>query len=200
MVDNPVGKKCCMAACPEFDILSYECDRCNKTFCQDHFKYELHKCPKTHASDRQSIVCPQCSKCLSTIKGVVTPEVANRIIDRHLSLPGECKPTLTEKCPLKGCRQKLTTIQKFDCSKCKITVCINHRLPESHHCDYVKKNKCLPPDALRSGFSPERVSPDRLNNFSYENNYTDKNIRKNHLVAEPKKKGCGTWLSALWPF
>lgn len=39
-----------------------------------------------------------------------------------------------KKCPVKGCREKLTTLNSFDCKSCGESVCLRHRLPTDHSC------------------------------------------------------------------
>jgi predicted nucleic acid binding AN1-type Zn finger protein len=39
-----------------------------------------------------------------------------------------------KKCPVQGCREKLTTINTYTCKSCKQSVCLKHRLENDHKC------------------------------------------------------------------
>ena len=39
-----------------------------------------------------------------------------------------------KKCPVKNCKEKLTTINGITCKECGATVCLRHRLAEDHNC------------------------------------------------------------------
>jgi hypothetical protein len=39
-----------------------------------------------------------------------------------------------KKCPVPGCREKLTTINTYTCKACKQAVCLKHRLEGDHKC------------------------------------------------------------------
>lgn len=39
-----------------------------------------------------------------------------------------------KKCPVKNCKEKLTSINSFECKQCRATVCLKHRLADDHAC------------------------------------------------------------------
>ena len=38
------------------------------------------------------------------------------------------------RCPAAGCRDKLTTINRYRCKTCGATVCLRHRFASDHQC------------------------------------------------------------------
>ena len=38
------------------------------------------------------------------------------------------------KCPVPGCKEKLTTINTYSCKSCSTEVCLKHRFPGDHDC------------------------------------------------------------------
>lgn len=52
----------------------------------------------------------------------------------------ECDPSNYDKvhrkprCPVGGCKEKLTTINSYTCRECGVTVCLKHRLAADHKC------------------------------------------------------------------
>jgi predicted nucleic acid binding AN1-type Zn finger protein len=61
------------------------------------------------------------------------------MFERHIS-SSECDPAnyarvmKKKKCPVQGCREKLTTINTYTCKSCKQAVCLKHRLENDHKC------------------------------------------------------------------
>jgi hypothetical protein len=61
------------------------------------------------------------------------------MFERHIS-SSECDPAnyarvmKKKKCPVQGCREKLTTINTYTCKSCKQAVCLRHRLENDHKC------------------------------------------------------------------
>jgi predicted nucleic acid binding AN1-type Zn finger protein len=61
------------------------------------------------------------------------------VFDRHVS-SSDCDPAnyvrvmKKKKCPVPGCREKLTTINTYTCKACKQAVCLKHRLGGDHKC------------------------------------------------------------------
>lgn len=38
------------------------------------------------------------------------------------------------KCPVPGCKEKLTSINTYSCKACSTAVCMKHRFPSDHDC------------------------------------------------------------------
>merc|ERR1712014_134343 len=112
-----------------------KCDGCDKIFCKDHFTYAAHDCPGANKKDRRVIVCPLCEKALPHPQG----EDANQIWEQHAA-SGDCRPPAAvaerpkPKCPVKGCKVKLTAINQFKCPTCNECVCMAHRFEDQHEC------------------------------------------------------------------
>jgi uncharacterized C2H2 Zn-finger protein len=55
----------------------------------------------------------------------------------------ECDPKAKQirphlrKCPVKGCKERLTTLNTFTCAKCRAVVCLAHRFEDDHQCTRV---------------------------------------------------------------
>merc|ERR1712232_377022 len=92
------------------------------------------------AKDKRVIICPLCTKALPHPAG----EDANVIWEQHAS-SAECRPATANsaassggvakpKCPVKGCKEKLTSINKFKCPTCSQCVCMKHRFEDQHDC------------------------------------------------------------------
>lgn len=79
-------------------------------------------------------VGPVCAKALKVQDG----EDPNVTYDRHAR--SECDPSNYAKvhnkarCPVPGCREKLTSINAFTCKECGGEVCLKHRLATDHAC------------------------------------------------------------------
>ena len=62
----------------------------------------------------------------------------NIIFDRHQR--NGCDPAnyarvhKKPRCPARGCKEKLTTINTYTCKDCKAAVCLRHRLAQDHQC------------------------------------------------------------------
>lgn len=39
------------------------------------------------------------------------------------------------RCPVKGCKEKLTTVNVYKCKACLSEVCLKHRFPSDHGCE-----------------------------------------------------------------
>lgn len=66
-------------------------------------------------------------------------EDPNLVFERHYSST-DCDPAnyarvkQKKKCPVQGCREKLTTINTYTCKACCQAVCLKHRLEGDHKC------------------------------------------------------------------
>eukprot|EP00405_Crypthecodinium_cohnii_P020303 CAMPEP_0206472978 /NCGR_PEP_ID=MMETSP0324_2-20121206/32563_1 /ASSEMBLY_ACC=CAM_ASM_000836 /TAXON_ID=2866 /ORGANISM="Crypthecodinium cohnii, Strain Seligo" /LENGTH=189 /DNA_ID=CAMNT_0053947763 /DNA_START=82 /DNA_END=651 /DNA_ORIENTATION=+ len=134
------GHHCSDPYCNQQDLLPTTCDACHKVFCAQHFKYEAHSCPVgRHASDKRVIICPLCQKPLPWKQG----EDENALCEAHF-MSGECHPQAVgagqapkpavKRCPVAGCKEKLTTLNTVSCGRCRQNVCLKHRYEDSHNC------------------------------------------------------------------
>lgn len=126
------GTHCADPYCMQKDFLPVTCDACGKSYCGSHFKYEAHSCPKGRADkDKRVIVCPICTEAVPLPAG----EDANAIWEAHAA-SGKCHapPPPKPKCPVSGCKSKLTAINSVTCGSCGQKVCMTHRFEDSHEC------------------------------------------------------------------
>eukprot|EP00397_Hematodinium_sp_SG-2012_P058792 GEMP01074718.1.p1 GENE.GEMP01074718.1~~GEMP01074718.1.p1 ORF type:complete len:185 (+),score=39.26 GEMP01074718.1:77-631(+) len=132
-----VGAHCSVDSCHQLDFLPFVCDLCDRPFCLDHRTYDAHKCPRAEDCDCRVILCPLCKNSVKIVPG----EDVNVTFDRHRR-SSDCKlKEKKKKCPVAGCKEKLTLSNIFDCPKCKQTVCLKHRYEDTHEC--AKEN--IPP-------------------------------------------------------
>lgn len=128
------GVHCSDPYCRQCDFLPFTCDGCGKIFCKDHFRCEEHNCPAAKAKDRRVVVCALCGKAVPHGHG----EEANAVLERHIE-SGDCRPTTAAsaskpRCPARGCKEKLTSINSFQCGPCGQRVCMKHRFEDQHDC------------------------------------------------------------------
>lgn len=127
-----LGQHCSDPYCNQCDFLPFQCDCCNKVFCLDHFQYKDHNCLKAENKDQRAAVCPICKKSFALI-GNASDENVSLIWERHIS-SGCTGRSQKPKCPAPGCREKLTELNTFDCTKCRQKVCLKHRFEDEHQC------------------------------------------------------------------
>ena len=121
-----IGHHCSISHCHQKDFLPFKCKDCNKYFCNEHFKSTEHICIKNKNYEINKVVlCPMCHGSIRVIEG----EDINITYQRHV-----CNKTKIHKCPVKGCKEKLTTINTYQCKKCHKKVCLKHRMPYEHEC------------------------------------------------------------------
>ncbi|CDJ39365.1 AN1-like Zinc finger-containing protein, putative [Eimeria tenella] len=62
----------------------------------------------------------------------------------------QCRPELRaqrekikkgRKCPVNGCKERLTAISSIHCPHCQADICIKHRLKEDHNCELLKATR-----------------------------------------------------------
>ncbi|CAI5464904.1 unnamed protein product [Closterium sp. Yama58-4] len=114
------------------DFLPFKCDACHQPFCLEHRSYGAHECPDVHVKDVTVTVCPKCSSSFRTSRF----EDAERALARHMG-GSDCQAASAErrtKCPVRGCRQRLTTSNRAKCRSCAKDHCLQHRLASDHHC------------------------------------------------------------------
>jgi len=129
-----IGAACSLAYCHQNDFLPFTCDCCNKVFCKEHFQYQDHECPLAQNKDHQVAVCPICQKSFAGSDDVQV----NVLWERHIQ--SECKGRQQkEKCPVAGCKEKLTELSSIICTNCNTKVCLKHRFEDLHPCATFKK-------------------------------------------------------------
>ncbi|EER03372.1 AN1-type zinc finger protein 2B, putative [Perkinsus marinus ATCC 50983] len=132
-----LGAHCAEPYCHQQDFLPFECDRCHKEFCLDHRTYEAHNCPYLDSASynkQQVIICPLCRSSVHLLPG----ETENAAFERH-SNSSACKPEdyskpRLQKCPVEGCRERLTEVNSYQCPECHVKVCLKHRYEDVHPC------------------------------------------------------------------
>ncbi|XP_013776706.1 AN1-type zinc finger protein 2A-like isoform X2 [Limulus polyphemus] len=129
-----LGEHCTDLTCNQLDFLPMKCDACSKIFCKDHFPYGQHNCEKAYQKDVQVPVCPLCNKPVSVKRGEPPDITVGEHIDRDcLSDPAAKRKIYTNRCSLKGCKQK--ELIPVICSQCKQNFCLKHRHPADHKCE-----------------------------------------------------------------
>jgi len=132
-----VGAGCSLATCKMMDFLPFTCDACALPFCLDHRTYDKHQCPKAGDKDCRVFICPVCTNGIK-----INPEEdINVTWERHSRSP-ECKKKVpAPKCPVVGCKEKLTDLNSVVCPYCKKKFCLTHRFEDLHNCDKGPKAK-----------------------------------------------------------
>eukprot|EP00922_Rhytidocystis_sp_ex-Travisia-forbesii_P039142 GHVS01058261.1.p1 GENE.GHVS01058261.1~~GHVS01058261.1.p1 ORF type:complete len:216 (-),score=26.79 GHVS01058261.1:846-1493(-) len=133
---SDAGQHCSDPYCRQNDFLPFCCDLCKSVFCLTHFPPAAHSCPNASSKDRRVLICPLC---LGTVHYQDQPpelvwQNHSNSADCRRDLYDERKSKTTAKCPVNGCREKLTAITRYECTKCHTVVCMRHRLPEDHRC------------------------------------------------------------------
>lgn len=128
-----IGQHCAWPDCGQLDFLPFRCG-CGQTFCLDHRSAAAHKCRLAAADCKQVIVCPICAQGVE-LKATDDPNV---VFDRHQQ--AGCDPSnyarvhKKPRCPVQGCKEKLTSINTYTCKDCRTAVCLRHRLSVDHKC------------------------------------------------------------------
>lgn len=131
-----LGQHCSRPDCQQLDFLPFKCDACNLTYCLDHRSYGAHSCAVAPATKQLLvIVCPICAASVHLKPG----EDPNEGFERH-GRAGGCDPRNYQRvhqrprCPAKGCKEKLTSINTYSCKSCRQQVCMKHRHTDDHQC------------------------------------------------------------------
>ncbi|KAG8185473.1 hypothetical protein JTE90_019732 [Oedothorax gibbosus] len=129
-----IGNQCSEQSCRRLDFLPMRCDACSSVFCKDHFLYTNHSCNFAYQKDVQVPVCPLCNQPIPSKRGEQPDIAVGEHIDRDCkSDPAVSKRKIyTNKCNVKGCRQK--EIIKLTCDVCRKTYCLKHRHTADHKC------------------------------------------------------------------
>nr|CAG4645708.1 EOG090X0APF [Lynceus sp. MCZ IZ 141354] len=129
-----LGQNCSEKTCNMLDFLPMKCDACSQVFCKDHIHYFHHSCPSSHKKDVQVPVCPLCNQPVPGRRGDPPDLAVGDHIDRDCqSDPAKQKrKVMTNRCTLKGCKQK--EMIPVICSGCKSNFCLKHRHHADHNC------------------------------------------------------------------
>lgn len=153
---SDLGAHCSDPYCRQGDFLPFQCEFCKKTFCLEHFEPKNHGCPDMNAKDKRVLLCPLCNAAVR----IQHPQSPTEVWEKH-SRSTECSSAASRPqprkdiCPVKGCREQLTTINKFQCRKCNTEVCLGHRFETDHSCaEWAKK----PPRKLSQKHPSRRSS------------------------------------------
>eukprot|EP00397_Hematodinium_sp_SG-2012_P060546 GEMP01079005.1.p1 GENE.GEMP01079005.1~~GEMP01079005.1.p1 ORF type:complete len:277 (+),score=20.13 GEMP01079005.1:46-876(+) len=133
-----------------------------------------HKCPDAVAKDQRAAVCPMCKKTFALV-GEGNDESISILWNRHIS-SGCTGRSQKPRCPVKGCKEKLTELNTFDCKKCKQKVCMKHRFEDAHLCQEAQKQS----------------SRSRYNFWSSSSASTKPSAQASKADA-PKSTGNGKW-------
>lgn len=78
------------------------------------------------------VVCPLCGLSVKHVEG----ESIHVTFDRHAR--GACDPSKhpekKKRCPVRGCKEKLSAVNAFECKRCRVEVCLKHRHADAHFC------------------------------------------------------------------
>eukprot|EP00929_Paragymnodinium_shiwhaense_P103318 TRINITY_DN66731_c0_g1_i1.p1 TRINITY_DN66731_c0_g1~~TRINITY_DN66731_c0_g1_i1.p1 ORF type:complete len:231 (-),score=47.86 TRINITY_DN66731_c0_g1_i1:88-780(-) len=131
---SDTGRHCDLKECRQRDFLPFRCDQCAGSFCLEHFRYAAHSCPKAAGLDNRVLVCPLCEKAVR----LVPEEDPNVTWERH-TRSGDCGMSAAAaqrkaRCPVKGCKEQLTSVNSLECGGCGMRVCLKHRFEDDHNC------------------------------------------------------------------
>ena len=78
------------------------------------------------------MVCPLCGGSVKHVPG----ESIHVTFDRHARQ--SCDPTRhparVPRCPVPGCKEKLSSVNAYRCKTCRVEVCLKHRFAAKHFC------------------------------------------------------------------
>lgn len=126
---DTVGKHCFACKCNDF--LPFQCDGCKRFFCAEHREYGHHDCPRPHAN--RNVTALVCSKCGESVR-VEPGHDADESLARHVAACTEVPRARVPRCPVPGCKEKLTAVSSYTCASCRTVVCMKHRFAEDHAC------------------------------------------------------------------
>ena len=107
-----------------------KCNYCKKNFCTDHRSFTDHECSHKDNFDIVSIECLKCKKTLKMYKN----EDEDIILNKHYEICSNIYDKKENICKKIGCKTKLVFSNTYNCKKCNLDVCMNHRFEEEHFC------------------------------------------------------------------
>lgn len=83
--------------------------------------------------DTTCVVCPLCGCSVKHVAG----ESIHVTFQRHTETTCDPSkhPTKKARCPVKGCKEKLTSVNAYKCKDCRVDVCLKHRFAAAHECE-----------------------------------------------------------------
>ncbi|XP_038056845.1 AN1-type zinc finger protein 2A-like isoform X2 [Patiria miniata] len=129
-----LGEQCFVKTCKQLDFLPMKCDACSRILCKDHIQYSQHQCDSAYKKDVQVPVCPLCNKPIPVKRGE-PPDIR---VSQHIDSDCQSDPAkekrkvFSNKCSLKGCKQK--ELVPVLCSSCQKNYCLRHRHTTDHDC------------------------------------------------------------------
>lgn len=132
------GQHCSLPYCNQKDFLPFTCDLCSKVLCREHLRYEDHECPHQKRKDRRVLLCPCCEKPIH----INPDENSDLTLAKHMeseectqmTMAKDIQPTGPPRCPVTGCKAKLTASGSVTCDTCRQRVCLKHRFEDAHTC------------------------------------------------------------------
>lgn len=139
-----------------------KCDACNQVFCKDHIHYAEHQCATGFQKDVQVPVCPLCNKPVPVNRGELPDIKVGEHIDNDCqSDPAKAKRKIyTNKCSMKGCKQK--ELVRVSCDQCHSTYCLKHRHQQDHNCK-PSEGGARPPSAIAKAGAAAMARFQKLN-------------------------------------
>ena len=146
-----LGNHCAVSGCGRQDFLPFTCDYCKLKLCLQHKNYENHECAGLKGKSMTSIDCPICSKSVKFTEN----QNADEIWAQHYSAdctkkPAPEKSKQSVKCAIPLCSTTLGISNSYECPKCKIKVCLPHRMPEDHGCSSTVTSSSMKPGVSSS--------------------------------------------------
>jgi len=155
------GQHCSYPYCNQKDFLPLTCDLCSKVLCREHLRYEDHECPHRARKDARVMLCTCCDKAVR-----IDPDedqdltLAKHMESEECALASKAKdgqPAGPPRCPVKGCKAKLTMSGSMTCDTCGLKVCLKHRFEDSHPCKQLQSkahgNKGCRQEAFKSALA-----------------------------------------------
>jgi len=108
-----LGKHCSDEMCKQKDFLPINCDKCQKSFCHQHYGYDHHKC--IHVDDVDDV---HEYTSISEGANVESETILKKTVKKR-------------KCKSKKCGERNFLLE---CKFCQMRFCLSHRHPEDHLC------------------------------------------------------------------
>jgi len=169
------GVHCALKECNQLDFLPFQCEICEKQFCQNH--YLFHGC---HQNETNANNSNNNNNNNNNTKNNNSKSKSSNVIRKF-------------SCSARRCKSK--EFVKFVCNKCHQNYCVKHRSPNSHQCDDIqkqsKKNREKQQQQQQQHQQKRMI---RKVEKSNNNNNNDRNIRRfkvkhidNHVVINLKQ-------------